>query len=161
MDIDVKVSAIIEYQGKIALIREKLTKNHNYKWNVCGGGWEPSDGSFQNAVIREAREEAGLEVVVGELYRLVLVKLEVGYTLRVFFTAQANSDSFRLAKREQQAELEEDIVECRWFAKSEIAAWEDSEFVSSTTAKVIKDYTQGKKFSPTEQAIYLDHQTRF
>ncbi|HAO81522.1 MAG: hypothetical protein UV57_C0002G0023 [Parcubacteria group bacterium GW2011_GWD2_43_10] len=161
MDIKIKVSVIVEHDGKIALIREKLLKSQNHKWNVCGGSWEPQDGSFQNTAIREAREEAGLEVEMGELYRLVLVKLDAGYALRLFFAAQAKSSNTHIASREQQGELDEDITECRWFTRSEISALDDSEFVTSTIAKVLKDYTAGKMFSPTDQVIYFDHQARF
>lgn len=59
------VLAVIEHAGQLVLIRRKLDPLAGY-WAPPGGYVERGE-SLEDAVVREAREESGLEVVVDEL----------------------------------------------------------------------------------------------
>ena len=60
-----RVRAIIEKDGNILLIH-RIKKEREY-WVFPGGGIEKTDSSHQSALIRECKEELGVNIQVGDL----------------------------------------------------------------------------------------------
>jgi ADP-ribose pyrophosphatase YjhB (NUDIX family) len=156
-----KVSVIIEHDGKLLLIKEKFKAGTKPGWNLCGGGWEEEDGDLKATAIREAREESGLDVEVVGLYGVAVVKLTQGHALRFFFVCRALTTDVELLPKEEQEKLNEEIVGFQWFSHEEVSVLSDDAFVSSTVASVIKTYARVPQHSPAEQVLYFENETKF
>ncbi|MFH1661702.1 MAG: NUDIX domain-containing protein [Candidatus Falkowbacteria bacterium] len=61
-----RVRAIIKKNNSILLIH-RIKKDREY-WVFPGGGVEKSDANQKNALIRECKEELGVDVSVGSLF---------------------------------------------------------------------------------------------
>jgi (d)CTP diphosphatase len=59
------VAAIIEWAGTVLLARRSRERDHAGLWEFPGGKVEPGETDAQ-ALIRELREEFGVEIAVGE-----------------------------------------------------------------------------------------------
>ena len=156
-----KVSVIIEHGGKLLLIKERFKTGTKPGWNLCGGGWEEKDKDILATAIREAREESGLDIKVTGLYKIALVKLANGHALRFFFVCRAPNTDVQLLPKEEQEKIGEDIIGFQWFSPEEIASLADNEFVSTTVARIVKEYVQEPKSSPAEQVKYFKSETKF
>ena len=156
-----KVSVIIEHGGKLLLIKEKFTTGTKPGWNLCGGGWEEKDADITATAVREAREESGLDVTVEGLYRVALVKLTKDHSLRFFFVCRAENDNVKLLPKEEQEKLNEDIIGYQWFSPKEVASLPDNEFVSTTIARIVKEYAHAPQHSPADQVVYFESETKF
>src|SRR5689334_14559915 len=55
------VGAVIRRAGEVLLVREALADGSHERWGIPGGRVEP-DELLHEAVVREVREETGLEV---------------------------------------------------------------------------------------------------
>ena len=156
-----KVSVIIEHGGKLLLIKERFKTGTKPGWNLCGGGWEEKDKDILATAVREAREESGLNVEITGLYKIALVKLTNGHMLRFFFVCRALNSDVQLLPKEEQEKIGEDIIGFQWFSPEEIASLADNEFVSTTVARIVKDYAHAPKHSPADQVEYFESETKF
>ncbi|MEP7024926.1 MAG: NUDIX domain-containing protein [Actinomycetota bacterium] len=97
------VTGIVRGQdGQVLLLRHRLWPEGR-QWGLPTG-YARSGETFQQTVIREVREETGLQVAVGELARL-----RSGYRLR----AEVAFEAMHTGGRLQLDSLE--ILEARWF----------------------------------------------
>ena len=161
MNIKLKVSVIIENNGKIFLIKERLAHDRRYGWNLPGGTWEKTDGPLAYGAIREAKEESGLAVTLKGFYRVALVDLETRIKLQIFFVGETASADYQLMGKSAQEALDEDIVEGRWFTRDKLAVLPDNEFVASTVARVLKTYLANPTTYPLEILPYFDQETKY
>ncbi|MBP9762435.1 NUDIX domain-containing protein [Patescibacteria group bacterium] len=103
--------AFIEYQGKVLIVRESTTYQegvHAGKFDLPGGRMSPGE-HVEDALKREIREEAGLDVEIHEPCFVneswPMVKGEQWQIVRIFFRATAYTDSVQLSA---------DHAEARW-----------------------------------------------
>jgi ADP-ribose pyrophosphatase YjhB (NUDIX family) len=94
-------------EGRVLLLRHRLWPEGR-QWGLPSGYAIKSE-TFQDTVVREVREETGLEVRAGEL-----VQLNSGYRLRAevvyeaeFIGGTIKTDSF-------------EVLEARWFAPGDL-----------------------------------------
>jgi mutator protein MutT len=67
----IDVSAALIFRGGRLLITQRLAKSHlGGLWEFPGGKREP-DETFKQCLVREIREELGVEITVGELFESV------------------------------------------------------------------------------------------
>lgn len=99
------VLALIENNGQFVLIKRKVV-NNKLEWAFPGGVTEPNETDDQS-VIREARQEVGLEVSVKE--KLLERKHPNTYVHLVYFHCIPTSDKLDLIVGEP-----EEISEVRW-----------------------------------------------
>jgi 8-oxo-dGTP diphosphatase len=110
----VEVSAALIFRGGKLLITQRHVKSHlGGLWEFPGGKREAGE-SFEQCLVREIREELGVEISVGELY----AEIAHGYPgksvhLKFFIC--------RLLSREPQPL---DCAAVKWVEKSELAAHE-------------------------------------
>ncbi len=156
-----KVSAIVTHDGKILLMKERFQKSSRHGWNLPGGGWDEADHGLAQTAIREAREETGLEITIDGLYKIAIVNLEEKHKLQFFFVGHASTAEARLPSQEAQEKLGEDIIGYQWFSREEIMETPDTEFISTTIARIAKEYAASPKIFPTDQIAYFDSETKF
>jgi len=156
--IKLKVGVIIEKGDSILLIKEKYIRGSAHKWNMITGGWEESDGDIKNTAIRETKEETGLNIKIKRLVQITQVQYpDPEKTKRqFFFVADAQSDEVCLPSKEDQAELNESIIDYKWFEKDEILRMPDEEFVTGTVAEVSKEYIRKPEGMSAGVIKYLD-----
>lgn len=119
----VSVGGLIENnEGKILLI-----KSPERGWEIPGGQVEPSEG-LTDALKREIKEEAGIDIEIGELKAVhsnVTKRVQpdgvtpIGSIVSFGFTGKAISGELTTS---------EESLEVKWFRKDEILAVIDEEF---------------------------------
>ncbi|WP_233221115.1 NUDIX domain-containing protein [Streptomyces carminius] len=94
-------------EGRVLLLRHRLW-HRDRPWGLPTG-YAARGETFQDTVVREVREETGLEVRVGEL-----VRLRSGYRLRMeaAYEAELVGGTLRIDPRE--------ILEARWFPPDDL-----------------------------------------
>ncbi len=113
----VVVTTLIEKNGKILLGQKpKDVGPYPNTWHLPGGGVNLENESLEDAVRREVKEETGLEIT----------KME-----RVSFDEDYEPDKrgdmthylflvYKVTPKSMNAKAADDIVELKWFAKSEL-----------------------------------------
>ena len=81
-----RVRAIIIQNEKVLLIH-RINKNDEY-WVFPGGGVEETDENPKNALVRECKEELGIEVKVGELFSSNQIELQGKERQEIFFLCE-------------------------------------------------------------------------
>jgi|SRR5579884_1387509 len=108
----VVVSALIKKENKFLLIKEKLEDN-NETWIIPGGGVDFGE-SLEEAVVREIKEELGLDIKVSKFLRFhEAIFPDFGYhTVIFFFLAKPLSTEIKIG--------EEKILDARYFTWEEM-----------------------------------------
>jgi 8-oxo-dGTP diphosphatase len=114
------ICALVEDdEGRILLGRRAGEPRAGF-WDVLGGFMEEGEQPFET-LVRELREETGLEVAPGEFLAAVADTYgeDGGATLNLCWTARAESGEPRPA---------DDVTELRWFTRDELPPVEEFAF---------------------------------
>lgn len=85
--------------------RSKLEKHNHNKWSICAGHVEEYDSNLKSAVVREIKEELGIDVLEEKLLEL---NLEEPHTAHFYYTyINFNKKDFILQ--------EEEVSEIKWY----------------------------------------------
>jgi ADP-ribose pyrophosphatase YjhB (NUDIX family) len=148
MDISVKVGVIIQNsQGEVLLIKEKLDKHNEPRWNIVKGtyGDHPGETVFQ-AAERECMEEASVSVnlisALGTYVSEEAAKVRVQFN----FIAEIYDGEPAIAKISDQENRNESILEVRWFSTAELQVLENRDFVSNRIYSVVSNYLNGERY---------------
>lgn len=113
----VVVTAFIEKDGKVLLGQKKSGVGpYPDTWHLPGGGANLGEESIDEAIIREVKEETGLEIVDLERVAFDEDSEPDKYGERthyIFLVYKATAKSFAVTAAD-------DIVELKWFDKSEL-----------------------------------------
>lgn len=110
----IEVSAgLIFRSGKLLITQRHADAHLGGLWEFPGGKREPKE-TFEQCLVRELREELGVEVLVGELFESVTHAYPERTVLLNFFLCQ-------LPQGEPQAI---DCAALKWVAQDELAAHE-------------------------------------
>lgn len=145
------VSAVIlSKDNKILMGRKDPSKGGVYSdcWHIPGGGVDEGE-SLQVALVREVKEEIGVDISKYPICRLLYVDMDVsekilkGTSEKVLCHMEFNRFEVKINDKianEIVLKLDDDLVETRWFAKDELP--------------YIKQVPHGKAFF--KQAGYID-----
>lgn len=151
-----KVATVVQFQDKILLIKEKYWGGSTHKWNIGTGSYEAGDGNIANSSVREVKEETGLTVKLLGLHKIVVAEKEDRVKFYFVFAAESNDDKVILPPKPAQDQLGESIIDYQWASSEEILAMADEEFVTSTVAKIIKEYLQKPEIVSLDLAKYFE-----
>lgn len=105
---DVAIVALVN-EEEVFLVR---TKKYPDAWQPIGGGIEKEDMNPQAAIIREAKEEAGIDIAQSDLQEIMRVPFDFGEgTVYCFSTT--------IDQEEKLQVNEEEIAEAKWFKLQE------------------------------------------
>ena len=133
--IDVTVAAIIERDQRFLMIEERA--HGRIVFNQPAGHLEPGE-SLLEAVVRETREETGMDFTPTQLLGIYLWRRDDGERsfLRVAFCGQAREPA-------TQRELDPVIVGTHWLTREEI---ERQSLRSPMVLRCLDDYRAGQRF---------------
>lgn len=103
MQLFVGTKAIVHYRGKVLLLRESsgyLDGTEKGKWDVPGGRIS-SDETLDEGLLREVKEESGLDIIKGKLLGAFdgfpVIKGEKCHVVRLYFLCEAKNDNVTLS----------------------------------------------------------------
>ncbi len=121
-------SAVIEQSGKYLLVQEAQKAAYGL-WNFPGGHVDTGE-TLEQAAVREAREETGLEVSITR--QLVVLHSAVGHPVLHAYEATITGGDLKPQTGE--------ILDVRWFTSQEILAMKaelrNSEYVLGALSKL-------------------------
>ena len=134
-------TTIIIQDGKILLQR----RTDNGKWGLIGGLMEMNE-TYQEAALRESREETGLEVRLASFlgiyhnHDMVWANGDAAHVVTAFFTASIISGEPR---------IDEESFELRFFGMEELPELFAEDHIAALDA-----YTQGIRYPLLRENIY-------
>lgn len=122
-------TVLVNKDGKILLSKRSINP-HFGKWDIVGGFLENGEDPKEGAK-REAREEIGVDVKVGDLINICVDKYgdseeDDFYTLNLFYNSQIISG---------EPKANDEISEVRWFSEDEIP-WDQLAFENGKMALI-------------------------
>jgi 8-oxo-dGTP diphosphatase len=103
MQLFVGTKAIVHYEGKVLLLRESteyIDGSEQGKWDVPGGRIEASE-TLEEGLVREVKEECGLEVIKGKLLGAFdgfpIIRGEKCHVVRLYYLCEAASNIVELS----------------------------------------------------------------
>jgi ADP-ribose pyrophosphatase YjhB (NUDIX family) len=139
------VSAAVVLDGRLLMVQEGKEYCRGL-WGLPGGRVEPGE-RIGEAIVREVREETGLDVRVVGLTRVVRYFSQLGYhTMRFNFVVEPTGGELRIDG--------EEILAARWMSFEEIEALADEEIRTAVIARQVLDDIRERRVFPVE--IVLD-----
>jgi 8-oxo-dGTP diphosphatase len=121
-------AAVIEREGKILAARRKRGSHLEGHWEFPGGKLEPGE-SFEECLVRELREECGVEVRPGRILEVVFHRYPEKAVLLLFYRCDLVDGEPRPL----------DCDEVLWVARDELTSLDwaqaDVEFVARLAAQ--------------------------
>lgn len=120
---------IVNQDGKILIIKRAVRKEKAYPglWDLPGGGVEEGE-TLQQAAVREAKEETGLDIKPGEDYFYVYHYEDKDLYVYGMISKISNTSVM----------LSEEHTECRWISKDEYKNFEYTPSVGATIKEFFK-----------------------
>lgn len=118
---NVRVTAIMFYNGKLVVVKHENPKTGVY-YLLPGGGLEHAE-SIEECVIREVKEETGLDIKVSHLAYYKSVYTEEDDTLELIFKCEViggkleNLDPDKKVKAIELIESQEDLMKLNFHPK--------------------------------------------
>ena len=119
MSFVIRVSALISEKDKILFVQEGKENYHYGRWNLPGGHLEEGE-AIEQAVIREIKEETGLNIKLKGLIGIYTLRAHKHYFHYVF---SADKVSGNLKAQEGE------ILDLAWMSKRDVELMADSAFV--------------------------------
>ena len=106
-------AALIFHNGKLLITQRHATDHLGGLWEFPGGKREP-DETFEQCLVREIREELGVEIEVGDLFEEISHDYAEKAVRLKFFTGKLISGELRPL----------DCAAFKWIGKTELADYE-------------------------------------
>lgn len=138
---------IVNNQNKILLIKEKIKKNPNSRWNIIKGtyGDKNKESIFETAE-RECQEEVSLKVGLKKALGCYISQKEEEIRIQFNFLANILEGEPKIPSLENQANNDENITEIKWFTKEELKQMKKEEFISNRIFEMINDWIKGEEY---------------
>jgi len=126
------VGILIQKGRKLLLIKERGWADKKYHWNIMKGSFDPEkDADLFGAAKREAQEETGASIRIKNLLNILYLKKPPGVFIQFNFVADLIGSNVVIASRKKQRSyrFDEDIIELRFFNKTELEKMKKKEFI--------------------------------
>lgn len=143
MNITIKTTTLVYKREKVLLIKEWSKKKNGYFWNVIKGTFNPEkDRALEQAVVREAKEEIGLDIKVKNILSIFEINKDSGFLLQAnFISTPANKSTPSLPKIFEQ---DEEIIEFSWFSYKEFKKIDRKDLMDKRVEIIVNDYFSKK-----------------
>lgn len=141
--IKTKIGILVENNGKLLLIKELNSKDGKYYWNIVKGTFEPDkDNDFIEAAIRECKEEAGIDVKIISLLNIIYLsdKTKNKFVIQFNFIAAIEKGNPQLAGKGEQRGRSEDIIELKYFTKSDLKEIKKDEYMNERAYLAVSEW---------------------
>lgn len=135
----IKTTCLTNNKGKILLIKEWSKKKNGYFWNVVKGTFKSEkDKSLIEAIIREAKEEINLDIIVEYILSIFEIKKEDGFLLQFNFICRPKEGATPSLLKTY--EKDEEIIDYKWFTFDEFKLLKESEIMNKRVNIIVNDY---------------------
>lgn len=146
MNTKVKVGVVVvDEDGKILLIKEKLKKNPKALWNIIKGTYAGGETIFETAK-RECEEEASVDVELVNSLGVFVSEKNEEIRIQLNFLAKAHNTDIKIASKKDQQILEENIKEAQWFTRDDVLKMDSAQFVSKRSFSLVQTWLSGSLF---------------
>lgn len=115
----ISVRAIIEYEGKFLLVRNKSFGSDHGFWCLPGGGLKTGEDVF-STLKREMVEEMNIVPEIGNLLYIHQIKTDVGYTAPGLFFHIKNAKDYLTYDVEHSTHGKEELAAIDWVDIAEV-----------------------------------------
>jgi ADP-ribose pyrophosphatase YjhB (NUDIX family) len=140
MGIKIKVLGLVyNSRDEILMLREKTEKNDKAKWNFVRGTYETAGENLDECMLRELREETGIEEL-DSMERVDLLEFYQKDKTRIYFVYKIClgefSKSLDITSNKQM--LDENIVEHKWCELKTILNMKEEMWVDEIIGEISK-----------------------
>jgi len=146
MEKAIKVGVLIVQEDKLLLIKEWSEDKKTQLWNIVKGTFDDTiDKQFSDGAIREAKEEAGVEVSLNGFSNVII---KYGFSIRIYvnFIASIVSGEPHTASKNEQSTRKEDVTETKWFTKTELKELKEEEFINDVAFETVTRWMNGETY---------------
>ena len=144
-DTKIKVVVVVYKNNKILLIKEKIKKFSDPKWNIIRGSYDKEGESIMETAIREALEESKVSIkltnYIGTFTQRSSDKLRIYYA----FNAKTEDDPI-VPEEETQKQNDEFISEVGWFSEEEISKIDPEKMIDPIVYDILNTSIKGKSY---------------
>ena len=94
MNPKVRVTGILIESNEILLLRQNVAKSMSREWSLPGGALETGE-TLEQCLIREMKEETGLDVLVGDLLYVCDRMQDDNHVVQISFLVERNGGQLR------------------------------------------------------------------
>ena len=148
----VKVGILIQKGRELLLIKERGWADKKYHWNIVKGSFDPKkDADLFETAEREAKEEAGASIRIKNLLNILYLKKLSGVFMQFNFVVDLVGSNVTIANKKKQRSysLNEDIIELRFFSKTELEKMKKKEFIGERAYLSVQAWLREKNY-PTK-----------
>ena len=115
----IRICGVLVENGRLLLVKHRGLGTADYYWSPPGGGMEFGE-SYQMALVREMKEETGLEVIPGEFLAFHEHIDQRFHAMELFFRVQRLGGTLTLGTEPESAKSGPVLEEIAWFSRKEL-----------------------------------------
>jgi ADP-ribose pyrophosphatase YjhB (NUDIX family) len=136
---------IVNNKDELLLIKEKIKKNPEPRWNIIKGTYgDIDDESVFDTAVRECKEEISVDVKLQKALGCYIARQDEKIRIQFNFQASIISGEPKILDISEQDKNNESISEFKWFTKKDLKGMEGSEFISNRIYEIIKGWINGQ-----------------
>ncbi|NCN07886.1 NUDIX hydrolase [Candidatus Falkowbacteria bacterium] len=138
---------IVNNQDQLLLIKEKIKKNPEPRWNIIKGSY--GDNGIEtifDTARRECQEEVSVKVELKKSLGCYIAQKEDDIRIQFNLLAEIIEGEPKISDTEEQKNYDENITELKWFTKEELKSLNKDEFISNRIFVMINDWIEGGEY---------------
>lgn len=138
---------IVNDKGQLLLIKEKIKKNPEPRWNIIKGSYGDNGiESIFDTAKRECQEEVSVKVELKKALGCYISQKEDAIRIQFNLLAIIIDGEPKISNTEEQKNYDENITEVKWFTKEELKSLTKEKFISGRIFTMINDWMTGQEY---------------